>query len=110
MGCEGSLPRPCQPPHLIPSPSHRFAAGPSLSRKRERGFRRPAFILPVGEADGEGDHPEDGGGALLSQNSPSTALRAVPLPIRFADREDARKTPLPFREREGPARRSRVRG
>ena len=31
---------------------------------------------------------EGGGGALLTQSSPSTALRAVPLPIRFADRED----------------------
>jgi NADH dehydrogenase [ubiquinone] 1 alpha subcomplex assembly factor 7 len=29
-----------------------------------------------------------GGGAILTQKSPSTALRAVPLPIRCADRED----------------------
>ncbi len=40
------------------------------------------LILPVAEGDGEGDHAKHGGGALLSQQSPSTALRAVPLPMR----------------------------
>jgi hypothetical protein len=39
-------------------------------------------------AHGEGDRPKDGGGASLSQKSPSTTLRVVPLPIAFGDRED----------------------
>ena len=29
-----------------------------------------------------------GGGALLSRRGPSTTFQVVPLPIRFADRED----------------------
>jgi len=47
-----------------------------------------APILPVSEAHGEGDRTKCGGGALLSQNGPSTMLRMVPLPIAFGDRED----------------------
>jgi hypothetical protein len=48
-------------------------------------------ILPVREADGEGDHAQHGGGAARQRPSssqdrslrsrPSTALRAVPLPV-----------------------------
>jgi len=48
---------------------------------------RVLLILPVSEAQGEGDQPQAGGGAV-GANCPSTALRAVPLPIAFGERED----------------------
>ncbi len=34
---------------------------------------------------------EAGGGAFGAEQSPSTSLRLVPLPIRFADREERRR-------------------
>ncbi len=45
------------------------------------------IILPARKARGEGDHAKHGGG-VTGAASPSTVLRTVPLPIRFADRED----------------------
>jgi len=41
----------------------------------------------LSRSDGEGDHAKHGGGASGAE-SPSTAFQAVPLPIRYADRED----------------------
>jgi hypothetical protein len=49
------------------------------------------LILPVAEGDGEGDRLKAGGGAIGAVG-PSTALRAVPLPMRFAHREERRAT------------------
>ena len=45
------------------------------------------LVLPVAAGDGEGDRAKHGGGAF-GADSPSTALRAVPLPMSFAHRED----------------------
>ena len=45
------------------------------------------LVLPVREADGEGDHAKHGGGAA-PREGPSTAFQAGPLPIGCADRED----------------------
>ena len=43
----------------------------------------------LSRSGGEGDRPQDGGGAKAIEG-PSTALRAVPLPTSFARREDRR--------------------
>ncbi len=49
--------------------------------------RREDLILPVREADGEGDHAEHGGG-VSGAAYPSTVLRTVPLPIACGEREE----------------------
>jgi 5-oxoprolinase (ATP-hydrolysing) len=70
-----------------------------------------AIVEAVGKSslsrsDGEGDRPTAGGGAIRRQ-SPSTALRAVPLPTSCARREDSavidRATLSPGEVVEGPA-------
>jgi len=50
----------------------------------------PLSILPVREADGEGDRLKGGGGAR-GAFCPSTSLRLVPLPIAAGDREEQKK-------------------
>ena len=50
-------------------------------------MERNIFILPVAAGDGEGDHAKHGGGVSRLYD-PSTVLRTVPLPIRFAEREE----------------------
>ena len=53
-------------------------------------MRETAEFLPVAEGNGVGDHAQLGGGAIGAGLAfyPSTALRAVPLPIY--DGEDLR--------------------
>jgi hypothetical protein len=69
-------------------------------------------------AHGEGDHPKGGGGVTGGDlavarsilkflgSYPSTMLRMVPLPIRFADREDKNRKSscLPLAARRGPGK------
>ena len=65
----------------------RCADGEDRGTTSLRAFNRLKFSFPrifsssPSRSDGEGDHAKHGGGAIPSRQSPSTALRAVPLPM-----------------------------
>src|SRR5438128_2300672 len=75
-------PRRCSPrrstsPSTEASKKSSPSASPGGTNNGRAGINRP-FSSPA--FAGEGDHAKHGGGASSSRRSPSTALRAVPLP------------------------------
>ncbi|MFN3944394.1 MAG: UDP-N-acetylmuramoyl-L-alanine--D-glutamate ligase [Allosphingosinicella sp.] len=64
-----------------------LAGGARVMAWDENEAAREALKSSLSRSDGEGDQPKAGGGAS-SAESPSTALRAVPLPTSFARGED----------------------
>jgi UDP-N-acetylmuramoylalanine--D-glutamate ligase len=64
-----------------------IASGAEVTAWDEREGARVALESSLSRSDGEGDRPQDGGGAN-SASSPSDMLRMVPLPTSPARRED----------------------
>jgi len=63
------------------------ASGAEVTAWDKNEEARATLLSSLSRSDGEGDHPKGGGGAIGTAG-PSTALHAVPLPTRFARRED----------------------
>ena len=66
-----------------------LASGAEVVAWDENEEVRERLLSSLSQSDGEGDHAQHGGGAFDTlPRGPSTALRAVPLPIGSADMED----------------------
>src|SRR4051812_40017410 len=61
---------------------------PGCARAPEPALTRGFLILPVREADGEGDRVKRGGGASRSQFAPSPPVGWSPLPTACGRREE----------------------